>query len=147
MLDSSKLKEFADHNFKFDDNKRSYSNRQKTLREKEKLLVTSNFSFSHSVFKRLVLQTCKNQGLFGKGLNSVSSTLWLLGVTQGAFATSVDQVLTVQNKEPHVGSTISKKIFLFSNQTFFFIVGRKVFLTQAADKSLCFSLHLFVLNN
>ena len=40
----------------------------KTLWEKEKLLVTSNFSFSHSVFKRLVLQTRKNQGLFGKGL-------------------------------------------------------------------------------
>ena len=37
--------------------------------EKEKLLITSNFSFSHSVFKRLVLQTRKNQGLFGKGLN------------------------------------------------------------------------------
>ena len=36
--------------------------------EKEKLLVTSNFSFSHSVFKRLVPQTRKNQGLFGKGL-------------------------------------------------------------------------------
>ena len=31
----------------------------------------SNFSFSHSVFKRLVLQTCLNQGLFGKGLNAV----------------------------------------------------------------------------
>ena len=38
------------------------------LQEKEKLLVMSNFSFSHSVFKRLVLQTRKNQGLFGKGL-------------------------------------------------------------------------------
>ena len=38
------------------------------MREKEKLLVTSNFSFSRSVFKRLVLQTHKNQGLFGKGL-------------------------------------------------------------------------------
>ena len=37
--------------------------------EKEKLLVTSNFSFSHIVFKRLVLQTRKNQGLFGKRLN------------------------------------------------------------------------------
>ena len=36
--------------------------------EKEKLLVTSNFSFSHIVFKRHVLQTRKNQGLFGKGL-------------------------------------------------------------------------------
>ena len=30
---------------------------QKTSWEKEKLLVTSNFSFSRSVFKRLVLQT------------------------------------------------------------------------------------------
>ena len=37
--------------------------------EKEELLVTSNFSFSHSVFKRLVLQTSKNKGLFGKGLS------------------------------------------------------------------------------
>ena len=40
---------------------------KKTLREKEKLLVTSNFSFSHSVFKRLVLQTSKNRGLSRKG--------------------------------------------------------------------------------
>ena len=28
----------------------------------------SNFSFSHSVFKSIVLQTRKNQGLFGEGL-------------------------------------------------------------------------------
>ena len=47
----------------------SYQNREKTLREKEKLLAMRNFSFSHSVFKRIALQTCKNQGLFGKGLN------------------------------------------------------------------------------
>ena len=33
-------------------------------------LVMNNFSFSHSVFKRLELQTHKNQGLFGKGLRS-----------------------------------------------------------------------------
>ena len=33
------------------------------LWEKEKLLVTSNFSFSHSVLKRLVLQTPKKPGL------------------------------------------------------------------------------------
>ena len=42
---------------------------KKTPWEKEKLLVTSNFSFSCSVFKRLVMQTHKNQGLFGKGLS------------------------------------------------------------------------------
>ena len=44
----------------------SSPNGWKTLLEKEKLLVTSNFSFSHSVFKRLLLQTRKNQGLFWK---------------------------------------------------------------------------------
>ena len=49
----------------------SYFKGSKTLWEKEKLLVTSNFSFSQSVFKGLVLQTRKNQGLFGKGLNLV----------------------------------------------------------------------------
>ena len=44
----------------------------KTMWEKEKLLVRSNSSFSHSVFKRLELQTRKNQGLFGKGLTPVT---------------------------------------------------------------------------
>ena len=41
---------------------------QKTQWEKDKLLM-NNFSFSNSVFKRLVLKTCKNMGLFGKGLS------------------------------------------------------------------------------
>ena len=46
--------------------------------EKEKLLVTSNFSFSHIVFKRLVKKKKKNpQGLFGKGLNS--------GITKASY--------------------------------------------------------------
>ena len=42
---------------------------KKTLLQKEKLFVTSNFSCSHNVFKRVLLHTCKNQSLFGKGLN------------------------------------------------------------------------------
>ena len=46
----------------------SFQKGYKTLWEKEKLLIMSNFSISCSVFKRLVLQTGKNQGLFGKGL-------------------------------------------------------------------------------
>ena len=33
-----------------------------------KLLVISNFSYSHNVFKRLVSHARKSQGLFGKGL-------------------------------------------------------------------------------
>ena len=39
---------------------------QETHWEKEKLLVMSHFSFSHSVFKR---HTCKNQGFFVKWLS------------------------------------------------------------------------------
>ena len=42
----------------------------KTLWEKDELLVTSNLSFSHDVFKILLMQTRKNQGLFGKGLRN-----------------------------------------------------------------------------
>ena len=65
FLDSSKLKEFEDDNFKFDENGRKFFKRVEN--------VTSNFSLSHSVFKRLILQTRKNQGLFGKGLREFVS--------------------------------------------------------------------------
>ena len=63
--------------------------------EKEKLLVTSNFFFSHSVFERLVVQTRKNQGLFGKGL-----TLQAPFTTIFAFGYNVDQDQTAQNVQP-----------------------------------------------
>ena len=46
----------------------SFPNEEKTLEEKEKLLVTSNFSFFHRIFERSLLETLKNKGLFGKGL-------------------------------------------------------------------------------
>ena len=37
---------------------------KKKLWEKEKLLITNNFSISNSVFKRLVPHTRKKQGMF-----------------------------------------------------------------------------------
>ena len=40
----------------------------------EKLLVSSDFSFFHNVFKSLELQTRKNQNLFGKGLTEICVT-------------------------------------------------------------------------
>ena len=45
----------------------SFQTLYKTLLEKEKIAF---FSFSSSVFRRLVMQTRKNQGLFGKGLTN-----------------------------------------------------------------------------
>ena len=64
----------------------SSSKGRKTLLEKEKLLVTSNFSYSHSVFKRLVLKTGKNQGLFGKGLIDVDYHLYASKTDKGMMA-------------------------------------------------------------
>ena len=52
ILDASKLKECADDNSKF-------SNSGETLWDKEKLLLTSNFSFSHSIFKACTSDTLK----------------------------------------------------------------------------------------
>ena len=60
----------------------SYPHGKETLWEKEKLLVMSNFSFSHSVFKRLVSQGRQKMSLCGNGLKSYAGpkriNLWLL---------------------------------------------------------------------
>ena len=65
---SNKQKERADDNFKFDNNGRKVFQKGRKHWENEKSLIMNNFSFSHGDFKRLVLQTRKNQGLFAKGL-------------------------------------------------------------------------------
>ena len=68
ILDSPILKEFADDNFKFDENGRKFTQIPiEILLEKKKLLLTSNIFFP-SVFKRLKLHTHKSRCLFGKGL-------------------------------------------------------------------------------
>ena len=67
---SQTLKGFADDHFKFDENGRKFSKLVEHSIGKREMLIMNNFSFSNSVFKRLVLQTRKNQGLFGKGLTN-----------------------------------------------------------------------------
>ena len=69
------MKEFTDDILSFMKMGESSPKGLRTLWEKEKLLVMSNFSFSHSVFKRLLLQTRKNQGLFGEGLKKTNGCL------------------------------------------------------------------------
>ena len=50
ITDSSNLEEFADDNSKFDENGKHYAREVENTVGKEKLLVTSNFSYSNSVF-------------------------------------------------------------------------------------------------
>ena len=67
FLDSSEVKVFADDNFTFDGNGRNLSKWVENTVGEAEIARYDNFSFSHSVFKRLVFQTRKNHGLFGKG--------------------------------------------------------------------------------
>ena len=79
--------------------------------KKEKLLIMSNFCFSHSVFKRLVLQTRKNQGLFGKGLTHYSIDTHL--------DASIRQLLkTLWEKE----KLLVTSNFSFSNNVFYSVI-------------------------
>ena len=57
--------ELADDNFRFDENGRKFS---KWVGNTVGKGETSNFSFFHSVLERLVLQTRKKKGFFGKGV-------------------------------------------------------------------------------
>ena len=67
-LDSSKLKEMADDNFKFGQNSRKFSKREENTVGKGEIAHLEQFLFLHSVFKRLVPQTCKKKkGFSGKG--------------------------------------------------------------------------------
>ena len=72
FLDSSRLKEFADDNFKFGENGTKFSKRLENTVGKGEIAFNQHFLFSHCVFKRYVLQTRKNKGLFWKGVNLLS---------------------------------------------------------------------------
>ena len=61
-------RQFAD-NFIFDENGTIFFKRVGNTVRKGEIARFKQFLLSYSVFKRLVLQTRKNQGLFGKGLN------------------------------------------------------------------------------
>ena len=66
-LDWFRLRAFADNKITVNEKLKFGLRRVENIVEKEKMLVTSFFSFSHNVFKRLVLQTPVSKGFFGKG--------------------------------------------------------------------------------
>ena len=62
----------------------------KTLWEKEKLLVTSNFCFSLNVFKSCLLLICQTEYLWSKGL-----ILYSYGISKGLRIKSSNSFLFV----------------------------------------------------
>ena len=66
------LKEFADDNFKFDENERRFTKPVGNTVGKGEIARYEQFLLSQSVFKRLVMQTCKKPDLFGKVIQDLT---------------------------------------------------------------------------
>ena len=64
-------------NFKVDENERKFFKQVENTMDKGEIAHNKQISPFLSVFKRLVWQTCKNQGLSGKGLRQIQSSLTL----------------------------------------------------------------------
>ena len=68
ILDSSKLKEFADDNFEFDEKGRKFSKRVENTAGKGEIARSEQFLLFPQCFQKTGVTTRKNKGLFGKGL-------------------------------------------------------------------------------
>ena len=77
VFHSSKLKEFADDNFKFNENGRKFSKWAENTVGKGEIDLKEQFLLFPQYFKRLVLQTRKNQGLFGKEFKHILGYCYL----------------------------------------------------------------------
>ena len=61
------MKDFADDNFEFDENRRKFSKWVENTVGKGEIARYEQFLLFPLCFQRLVLQTHQKQGLFGKG--------------------------------------------------------------------------------
>ena len=68
ILDSSELKELENDNFIFDQNGRKFSKNVENAVETREIARYEQFPLFPQCFKKMVLQTRKNQGMFGKWL-------------------------------------------------------------------------------
>ena len=69
ILDSSKLREFADNNFIFDENGRKFTKRVENTVGKGEIARYEEFFLFPLCFQKDLYCRRENQGLFGKGLN------------------------------------------------------------------------------
>ena len=98
MLHSSKLEELADDNFKFDENGRNLSKQLENTVGKGEIARNEQFLLFPQIFESLVLQTRKNQGLFGKGFKDNYFTRYTLAVTERREITMISRCMNLRVK-------------------------------------------------
>ena len=74
ILDQTKLKAFADEKLDVTKMIISVFERMENIVGKGEIACTSNFSFSHNVFKRLLSQMCQKLSLCGNGFTLYQTT-------------------------------------------------------------------------
>ena len=105
----------------------------------------SNFSFSYSVFKRLVLQTRKNKGLFGKGLITTACDNIGWGLILGMMS-GISKLLELQKDSSDADTesqssyetvpeefTVEKDSFKLDERDFDFVYNKSV--DDSSDRS------------
>ena len=116
ILHFSKLKKFVNSS-NFDEKCRKVIQIGRKRWKNVKLLITSNFSFSQSVFKRLVLQTPKKQGLIGKLLRFTR-----MRETQiTASSRSITSFMPLKHRRGMMASFYLKIMFFFTPGIMFII--------------------------
>ena len=125
-FDSSKLKESADNNFVFDENGRKFSKGvgkkwQKVLQRGRKHYGKrknyEQFLLFLTVFLTLLLETRKNQGLFGKGLMTIVF-IWFLKILIQK-QTVVGKITIMIRGSPN---GFQEEFVTIGSQTFFLVV-------------------------
>ena len=88
----------------------------------------SNFCFSHSVFKRLALQTRKNQGLFGKGLPVINSSYEYTSQKKKVHNKCISETqTTLMGLEP-----VQKKILIYLRGSYLISTDEAKFIFEGA---------------
>ena len=82
--------------------------------EKRRNCSLRDFSFSHRVFKRLMLQTPKNQGLFGKGLNQKRLDLYYPVVLNSFYDPGLNCSLSMRRSASMFTNQSRKESLYFS---------------------------------
>ena len=115
MSDSFKLKELLDDTFEFNENGRKSSEKVENTVAKGEIGRYEQFLLFPQRFQRPVLQTHKNKGLFGTGLNETVLYIFkafLFIVRQPSFEQNrVNPILCVQQR--HVSIYVNKKVDAF----------------------------------
>ena len=121
MLDPPKLKEFADDNFKLDENGRKFSKWVENTVGKGEIARYEQFLLFLKCFflKRLALQTRKSQGLFGKGLKLYEGNHCNLAILLKSSVTSHTFCISI---------TLSATTLVTSNFSFSYSVFKRLIL-------------------